>query len=152
MIVDATVNQVDVKEVRIGAYAEVTPEAFLDIRLPARVISIGTIAVASGFRGDFVRAVPVRLRINGFDPRLLPSLTMMVDITLGQIEHVPLVSRAAVFSESPDSRPFALVKTQAGWTRRNLDVGLRSHTAVAVLSGLKHGDIVAAELPSDYSD
>ncbi|MEO8593763.1 MAG: HlyD family efflux transporter periplasmic adaptor subunit [Candidatus Solibacter sp.] len=152
MIVDATVNQVDVSELRIGATAEITPEAFPDIRLWARVISIGSIAVSGGFRGNFVREVPVRLRITGSDPRLLPSLTVTVDVTLGQTDNVPLVSRAAVFKHSPDGRPFAFVQTPEGWSRRSLNVGLTNHTAVALLSGLQDGDIVAAEIPGESTN
>ena len=99
-----------------------------------------------------MREVPVRLRIIGSDPRVLPSLTVSADVLLDRMENVLLVSRAAVFSQSPDGSPFALLRSGDGWERRSLQVGLTNHTAVAVLSGLTHGDIVAAETPEGFSN
>ncbi|MEO8595434.1 MAG: hypothetical protein ABI759_19090 [Candidatus Solibacter sp.] len=103
MVVDAAVNQVDVTQLHVGAYAEVVPEAFPDIRMKARLTAIGSIAMSHGFRADFVREIPVRFKIIGADPRLLPSLTVSVDVALGPAEDVPLVSRVAGFSQSLDA-------------------------------------------------
>jgi HlyD family secretion protein len=149
MLVEATVNQADVRQLRIGASAYVAPEAFPDIRLPARIFSIGSIAVSNGWRGNFVKEVPVLLRISRSDPRVIPSLTVIVDVLLARVKNATLIPRQAVFSRSPDARPFALVQAKDGWKRRDLDLGLASNTAVAVLSGLKGGETVAAELPAN---
>lgn len=145
MIVETSVNQVDVRQLRIGASAVVSPEAFPEVRLQANVVSIGTIATSKGFRGNFVRDVPVRLKISGSDPRVLPSLTVTVDLLLERVENVPLVSRAAVFSEPPNGSSFAFVQSRDSWEKRILEVGLANHTTVAVVSGLNNGDIVALE-------
>ena len=152
MLVESAVNQVDITQLHIGAPAEVVPEAFPDIRLPARVTAIGNIAMSGGFRGNFVRKVPVKLRITGSDPRLLPSLSVKVDVVLDQVENAPLVPRAAIFSQSSAGQKFAVVQGHLSWERRNLDLGLTNNIAAAVLAGLKDGDIVAAELPPDVAN
>ena len=152
MLVESAVNQVDIKKLHVGAPAEVVAEAFPDIRLPARVTAIGNIAMSGGFRGNFVREVPVRLKITGSDPRLLPSLSVKVDVVLDRVENAALVPRGAVFSRSSAGQNFAVVQGHQSWERRNLDLGLTNNTTVAVLAGLKDGDIVAAELPPEVAN
>lgn len=152
MLVEAAINQVDVKKLHVGDSAEVVSEAFPDIRLPAHVTAIGNMAVSGGFRGDFVRDVAVRLRITGSDPRLLPSLSVKVDVVLDRVENATLIPLTAVFSQASSGQKYALVQGRQEWERRNLDLGLKNNTTVAVLSGLEEGDIVAAELPADLAN
>ena len=61
MIVNATVNQVDAEQIRIGAKAQVRFDAYPDLELPAEVYAIGAMPKASQFRADYVKEVsPLR--------------------------------------------------------------------------------------------
>jgi HlyD family secretion protein len=152
MIVEARVNQADVRRIRIGAVAQVVPEAFPDMELPAKVYAIGSLAASTGWRGNFVREVPVLLRIGGSHPRVIPSLTVNVDVVLSKVDHATLVPREAVFTEAPGRPPFAFVQAGEGWERRELDVTLTSNTLAAVRSGLERGDMVATGIPADFTN
>jgi HlyD family secretion protein len=149
MIVEASANQTDTQLLKIGAPAYITPEAFPDIQLTARVLSIGTVAVSTGFRASYVRELPVRLRIDGTNPRILPSLTVSAEIVVGRVEDATLIPRSAVFRDSRDGRPYAIIPTAKGWERKNLELGLGNHRVVAVISGLEHGQAIAVALPAE---
>ena len=99
MLVESAVNQVDIAQLHIGAPAEVVPEAFPDIRLPARVTAIGSIAMSEGFRGDFVNEVPVKLKLPAQIRDCFPSLSVKVDVVVDQVENAALVpSRSDIFA------------------------------------------------------
>jgi len=147
MIVEAEVNQADVRRLRIGADAQVGFDAFPDLELPASVYSIGTNAQSGGWRGTYVRGVPVVLKLERSDPRVIPSLSASADIVLQREESTEIVPREAIFYDEGDGQPFAYVETPSGWERRELELGLANNVAVAVLSGLSEGETVAVERP-----
>jgi len=53
--------------------------------------------------------------------------------------------RAAVFAENDGS--FVFVQGPEGFTRKKVDLGLSSFTAVSIRSGLQQGDVVALQRP-----
>ncbi|MGE5569470.1 MAG: efflux RND transporter periplasmic adaptor subunit [Rhodospirillales bacterium] len=148
IVVQASVNQVDAETLRLNAPARVYFDAFPDLVLPARLDSIGPLAKSTGFRGDYVAHVPVRLTLEGQDPRVIPNLSVGAEVILATEQSEGIVPREAVFYDPKDQQPYAFVKTPGGWEKRELELGLSNHVAVAVRSGLSEGDIVAAEMPS----
>ena len=149
MIVEARVNQLDVRRLRVGDSAEVVPEAFPDMHLPARISAVGNLAVSDGWRDKFVREVPVLLKIGRSDPKLLPSLTVIVDVMLRKVDDKPVVPLEAVFSGSPGEKPFAFVREGNRWEKRDLHLALTNNVAAAVASGLNPGETVAAAWSAD---
>ena len=115
-------------------------DAFGDLKFTGRVHSIGALAVGGWRQNDFVRNVPVRIAIEGADPRLIPDLSAHCDVLRetapGQLQ-VPL---AAV--ESRGGRPTGAVKNGPQFETREVTLGKRNSTHVAVLAGLKDGDEV----------
>jgi len=148
IIVQATANQVDAETLRLNAPARVYFDAFPDLVLPARLDSIGPLAKSFGQRPDFVAQVPVRLTLEKQDPRVIPNLSVGADVILATEESEGIVPREAVFYDPESQQPYAFVKTPDGWEKRELELGLSNHIAVAVRSGLSEGDIVAAEMPN----
>jgi multidrug resistance efflux pump len=148
IIVEARANQVDVESLRVSAPARVYFDAYPGLVVPGRLHSVGPYAKSSGQRKDFVAQVPVRLRLDGQDPRIIPSLSVAADVVLAREESDGIVPREAVFYDPADQQPYAFVKTTGGWEKRDLELGLSNHTAFAVRSGLKEGDVVAAEMPA----
>lgn len=82
MVLNAMLNQVDAERLRIGMKATVRLDAYPGIDFPGVVSGIGAMAVTSTFRANYVGEVPVRVRITGEDPRLLPDLTGSAEIAL----------------------------------------------------------------------
>jgi len=149
MIVNASVNQADSERLRIGLKARVRFDAYPDLELPAHVYSIAAMPRAGGFRASFVKEVPVVLKLDKLDPRVIPDLTVSADVVLAREEQATVAPLESVFREGSDGAPFAFLKGPSGWERRELDLGLANNVAVAVRSGLRPGEVVAAERPAE---
>lgn len=144
MIVSATVNQVDVDRLRVGSKATVRFDAYPGLELPAHVDSVAAAAKPGGQRATFVREVPVRIKIDRMDPRVAPDLSVSADVTI-QAESTlsPTVPVAALFTDGSLGKIYVMAKTNAGWERREITLGLRNRLVAAVRSGLRPGDVVA---------
>ena len=145
MVLDATVNQVDAEKLRLGMKATVRLDAYPGVTLPATLSGIGAMSKTSTFRASYVGEIPVRLKIEKTDPRLIPDLTGSAEIVLNTESNALVAPRTAVFRESDGA--YVFVQGPEGWTRRKVDLGLTSFTAVAVRSGLQKGDRIALQRP-----
>jgi HlyD family secretion protein len=158
MVINATMNQSDVEQVRIGQKARVHFDAYPDLTLPAHVESVAAVAKPGMFRPTFFREVAVRLRLDQMDSRVIPDLSVSAEI---QIESDAQVSAAAplgaVFQEAAvsgdgnSSKAYVFVKTANGWERREVEVGIHNNLVAAVKSGLKAGEVVAIDRPPQFS-
>jgi len=145
MVLNATVNQVDAERLRLGMKAAIRLDAYPDVELPGSLLGIGAMSKTSTFRSGYVGEIPVRIKIDRTDPRLIPDLTGSAEIVLSA-EHDTLVApRSAVFAENEGS--FVLVQGADGWLKKKVDLGLSSFTAVSIRSGLQKGDVVALQRP-----
>jgi hypothetical protein len=119
-------------------------DAYPDLELPAHVYSVGAIAVSGGHRQSWVKYVPVRLKLERADPRAIPNFTVSANVVLESEPNTLLVPRECVFY---GPKPFAYVRGPTGWEKRELQLGLANNVAVAVRSGLREGEVVAAQQP-----
>ncbi len=147
MVVNATVNQVDVEKLRIGQKAHVRFDAYPDLEVPARVYSIGAMTKPGGFRSSFMKEIPVRLRLERLDPRVIPDLTVSADVVIEREDRANVVPIEAVFQDAPEASRYVYVRGPDGWLRREVETGLSNHTTVAIRSGLRPGDVVALSRP-----
>ena len=146
MVLNATVNQVDAERLRLGMKATVRLDAYPDIALPGSLIGIGAMAKTSAFRASWVGEIPIRLKIEKMDSRVIPDLTGSAEIIVKSETNVPLVSRAAVFDE--EDGQFVFVQGPDGaWIKKKIEAGLPNFTAVAIRSGVQKGDVVALQRP-----
>jgi hypothetical protein len=125
--------------------ATIRLDAYPELKIAGTLIGVGVMAKASAFRARYVGEIPVRLRIDGRDSRLLPDLTGSADVILHAESGVLLAPRPAVFTEN--SQSFVFVQGGDGWTRKDVVTGLRNATHVAVRAGLQPGEIVALQWP-----
>lgn len=147
MVVNASVNQVDVESLRIGQRANVRFDAYPDLVLPARVYSIGGVPKQAGQRGSYVKEIAIRLKLEKTDPRVIPDLSVSADVQLQTEENAAFVPLPSVFRDGQTRRPFVYVRAGDAWTRRDIELGLANNLHVAVLAGLKPGEIVALKEP-----
>ena len=145
MVVDANVNQVDAQDVRLGMEARVRFDAYPELELPAEVVAVGAFAVQTGWRGSFVRTIPIRLKLDRTDPLVIPDLSVSADLLLDKTENATLVPREAVFGEGDEH--FAFVRAGTNWEKRPVEVVGENHTTAAIGSGVSAGDVLAAEIP-----
>src|SRR5262249_7020507 len=146
MVLNATVNQVDAEKLRMGAKAQVRLDAYPDIQLPATVIGIGAMARTATFRASYVGEIPIRLKLDKMENRVIPDLTASAEITLRTAKDQLVTPRAAVFQEN-GSNPFVFLQGPDGWIRKEIEIELGNHITVGVRSGLKKGDVVALQRP-----
>jgi multidrug efflux pump subunit AcrA (membrane-fusion protein) len=92
-----------------------------------------------------VSEIPVRIKLDQIDARVIPDLTASAEILLGTEKDVLLAPRAAVFGE--DGGWFVFVEQPEGWLRKNIQVGRASNLSVEIRSGLEKGDKVALQRP-----
>jgi HlyD family secretion protein len=147
MVVNASVNQADIEMMRIGAHAKVRFDAYPNLELPAHLYSIGAMPRAGGFRASYVKEVPVVLKLDKLDPRVIPDLSVSADIVVAREEKAAIAPLEAVFTEAGTGKPFAFLRRPSGWERRPVEVGLTNNVAAVVLSGVRPGEVVAAEWP-----
>ena len=145
MVLEGNVNQVDAERLRMGMRATIRLDAYPEWKSSGTVIGVGAMAKASAFRRSYFGEIPVRLRIEGRDPVLLPDLTGSADVMLNAESNVLLAPRPAVFTDNAKS--FVFVRDGDSWTRREIVTGLGNATHVAVRGGLQPGEKVAVEWP-----
>jgi HlyD family secretion protein len=148
MILNATVNQVDSEEVRAGMKATVHLDAYPDLALPATVVAVGAMTDAGGWRASWVRSVPVRIKLDSIDPRVIPDLSASADVVLAEQKQVAIAPLESIFQDGPDGRPYVFVQVPTGYERRDVELAMASNVAVAVRSGLGQGEVVALTRPT----
>ena len=145
MVLNATVNQVDAEKLRLGMKASIRLDAYPDVNLPGTLIGIGAMSKVSAFRASYVGEIPVRLKIDSTDTRLIPDLTGSAEIVLDTIRNTLLLPRAAVFYEADGQ--YVFVQAPKGWLRKKVDLGLTSFTNAEIASGVQKGEVVTLQRP-----
>ena len=147
MIIDSKINQVDVEKIRIGMKAKVQFDAFPGLELPARVYSIGTVAKSRVYRPDYLKEVPVKLRLDRTERRVIPDLSVSADIILESGEQGTIAPLGAIFQDEASAAPYVYVNTSSGWEKRNVELGLTNYVAAVIRSGLQAGEEIALDRP-----
>ncbi len=145
MHLETSMNQAESELVRLGQRAMIRFDAYPDIKLNGKVVSVGTLAIGGRRVNYFIRRVPVRIAIDGTDPRVLPDLTASADVVVAEQDDSIVVPRQAVLEE--DGKPVVYVRQAGMFTPREVALGVQSNTEAAVLSGLHPGEEVALEKP-----
>lgn len=151
MRINAVVNQADVVSLRVGQKARVSFDAYPGLVLDAHIESIPPTTNSAFFRADYVRTVPVRLRLDATDPRVIPDLSVGIDVDISEASSAVVVERAAIFGsarESGKGSQYVYVRNGDGWITRPIRVGMENNVSAVVLDGLEPGDTVALDVPS----
>src|SRR5213078_272079 len=128
MVLNATVNQVDAERLRLGMRATIRLDAYPDLALPGSLLGIGAMSKTSTFRASYVGEIPVRLKIDKMDPRVIPDLTGSAEIVMNTETTSLLAPRSAVFEDNGGAVVF--VQKPEGWEKKKVDLGLTSFTHV----------------------
>ena len=145
MVLNATVNQVDAEKLRLGMKTVIHMDAYPDIELPGTLMGIGAMAKASTFRARYVGEIPVRIKIEKMDPRVIPDLTGSAEIILSSERNTMIAPRSAIFAE--ESGSYIFVQDAEGWVKKKVELGLPTFTQVAIKSGVQKGDVIALQRP-----
>jgi multidrug efflux pump subunit AcrA (membrane-fusion protein) len=147
MVIMANLNQVDAESVRLGLKAVARLDAYPGTEFPAHMYGVGAMTKPGVWRPNYMREIPVRLKLERIDARVIPDLSASADVLLAREEHAVITPLSAVFHDAGTS-PFVFLRTSGGWQRREIELGLTNHVAAAVRSGLATGEVVAIERPA----
>jgi hypothetical protein len=145
MQVEASANQAESSELRVGQPAAITLDAFPGLKFSGKVYSMGAMAVSGMFGSYYSRSIPLTVQIQGEDSRLIPDLSAAADVLVGRKENVLVVPIESVRSE--DGKDYVFVRTARGFEKRQVEIGLQGAAQVEVRSGLSAGDQVALTVP-----
>ena len=140
MQVEGSINQAESSEFRIGQRARIKFDAFPGMEFDGTIHTIGALASTSQRQSDYVRNVPIRVKIEGSDARLIPDLSASADVVIEKAEGKLLVPRAALLSQ--DGKTVAYARKGETFEPREVSVGLQNDTHAVVLAGLNSGDEV----------
>lgn len=136
--VDVNIDEVDIKEISLGQQAEITFDAYPELKLPALVDSISPLAAGMGG----ITVVEVTLQLTQSDPRIMSGFSAEVEITVEEVYDVVRVPIEAVVERG--GMHFVLLVTENEPKMTMVRVGKGNDEYVEVLSGLKENDRIAA--------
>jgi multidrug resistance efflux pump len=140
MQVEANLNQAESSDFRVGQPARIRLDAFKDLAFDGKVHSLGALA-AGGWRNSYyVRTVPIRIAIQGNDPRLIPDLSASADVVLQSADNQTIIPLAAL--KNVAGKSVIDVKSGEEFERREVKAGISNDTHVAIASGLQAGEVV----------
>jgi len=145
MQVEASINQAESEELRIGQPARVNFDAFPGVHFNGKVHSVGAMGVGGWRENYYIRTIPVMISILGSDNRVIPDLSASGDVVLDQKDNVLVAPLEAVNSEG--GRNVVYVKQGDQFLPREVQLGERNNTQAEILAGLKPGDEVALARP-----
>jgi multidrug efflux pump subunit AcrA (membrane-fusion protein) len=92
-----------------------------------------------------VGEIPIRIKIERTDARVIPDLTGSAEVVLNTESNTLLAPREAVFDENGGQVVF--LQGPEGWIRKPVELGAVNFTTVAIHSGVKKGDVIALQRP-----
>jgi multidrug efflux pump subunit AcrA (membrane-fusion protein) len=145
LLLDATMNQTESEDIRMGQKAVVRFDAFPDLVLHGHVTAVGAIAMSGRRANYFIRRVTTRIALDDRDARVLPDLTASADITTSDETEGLIVPREAV--QLTAGKPIVYVKQTDGLAPREVEIGGMNTTQAAIVAGLESGEEVAVAPP-----
>lgn len=142
MQVEASINQSQATDFRLGQTASISLDAFPGLNFRGKIYSVGALAVAGGRAQNFIRTIPVRVTIDAADPRLIPDLSAAADVLIAKEEEkTVLIPRSAILEA--DGKTVVYVKQGNNFVAKEVKTGAMNPTQAAVVSGLGDGEEVA---------
>jgi len=134
--IEVDFHELDLSELRVGANAEVTAEAWPGQRLSGRIVNVYP------YMAEQTRTVKARVALPNRDGRLKPGMFVTVDVGVTSGDGLLVPADAVVDS---GSRQIVFVaQGQGHFEPRDVTVGPRAGGQAIILAGLHEGEEVAA--------
>lgn len=144
LVVKMKISEMDVLKLKEGMPVKVTVDALPGSDYPAKVSLVSPQAEKDQ---NNLKNFKVEVLLLKSDPRLKPGMTARVDGLLDARRKVLKVPLSAVFEES--GKEIAYLKADPKPLKKELKLGLRSEMDAELVDGLKEGDKVLTEKPSE---
>ncbi len=150
------VEEVEIDRVSVGQPVEVTVDALPHLKFDADIVYISQLAIPRarsegiGFVDEEeytgVRVFETLLKMEGTDKALRPGMTVGVNIVIEKLDDVLSVPVKGVFKRGDSS--FVYLKRGDQVVTRDVALGERNNEAVVIKDGLKEGDEVLLQEPT----
>lgn len=156
--IEVDVNESYINRVQAGQAVEATLDAYVDWKIPARVIAI--IPTADRQRAT----VKVRIAFDQLDPRILPDMGVKVAFRETGIEPPPAEGSGGSAGSGigvvippqalrrDNGRDVVFVVSNGTVERRAVNIGSENRNEVVIVSGLSPGERIVVEGPADLAD
>jgi biotin carboxyl carrier protein len=145
MQLDAMMSQAESELVHLGQRATVHFDAFPDIVVKGHVKAVGTYAMGGRRLNYYIRRIPVRVKLDTADSRVIPDLSASADLITAAPAEGVVVPREAVAQSG--GKNVVYVKEGADFLPHEVEIATGNNTHVAVSSGLSEGQEVALQVP-----
>jgi HlyD family secretion protein len=150
MVVKAQVDEQDVISVKLGQHAFITGEDFPGYSLVGTVIRIAPVVIAQNQAGNSAKNVETTIALSKTYSFLRDGMSCDVDIVTGKAPDTLVVPLSAIVDES--SKHFAYVIQNGSAKKTQVTEGIKNDTDVAIVKGLKSGDVVASTNVASLKD
>jgi len=137
MLVRVKVNQADVHLLKAGQPAQISLDAYPELRFQGRVEHVAPVGTTSMLTTR-VRNFVATVSIQGSHPKLMPDLSAAVDVELERKDNVIVVPRDAIVREK-DKFTVRVLDGDGGARSRTVTLGAMNDYEVIVASGLEAG-------------
>jgi multidrug efflux pump subunit AcrA (membrane-fusion protein) len=131
------INEVDLKNVKVGQKATVALDAVPDLKLTGKVLSVAPVGVST----NNVVTYDVDISFDVQDPRIKPLMTCTAAITTADIPAALTVPNAAIKTNA-GSDYVEVLDSQGAVQQVPVTTGAANDTLTQITSGLKAGDQV----------
>jgi len=150
MVVKAQVDEQDVISVKLGQHAFITGEDFPGYSLVGTVIRIAPVVIAQNQAGNSAKNVETTIALSKTYSFLRDGMSCDVDIVTGKALNTLVVPLSAIVDES--SKHYAYVVQNGSAKKTQVTEGIKNDTDVAIVNGLKSGDVVATTNVASLKD
>lgn len=140
MMVETTVNEVDVAKVKIGLRVEIKLDAYPDPTYHGEVVELGNVARTDENSSD-AKIFDVLIRLDESDQFIKPGMSAAAKIIIDRIPGKTWVPIEAVSEDEEDK--IVYVRYGRKWKRRVVELGVRNENFVVIESGVQADEIVA---------
>jgi HlyD family secretion protein len=144
--VTVQVEDVDIRQIAPGMSAIVKLDALPGLELPATIEQIALL----GTNDNGIISYDVRVRLDGFDPRVRVGLTADASVVVDERTQVLVVPNEYIRLDRLRNRSYVSEVNSSGQLEEiEVQLGLRGQDSSEVISGLHAGDVLAVDLGGD---
>lgn len=146
MVVKTKVREADLFKIQVGKPATITLDAYPQLYLSGKVLSIGVLALTDVSKMGDEKYFDVYIGLNEGDPRLRPGMTARAVILADQVKNKLAIPIHSVFEN--DNLHYCYVKRGNRFAMQPIALGASNEYWVHVQDGIAEKDEVCLNMPA----
>jgi len=138
-IVEVTLNEIDIANVKIGQNATIGFDAVQDLTVTGKVIEVDTLGTVT----QGVVSYKIKIAFDVDDDRIKPSMTASASIIIDSKQDILLIPLSAVKAAGENSYVEILVDGQP--QQKTVTTGMSNDTMIEITSGLEEGQEIITQ-------